>query len=133
MPPLQLNHQCLRPAQLSDWKIAVADSDIIQYGNRPSLLLEPIAVLLLDLLDRHDAAQACVPRLPHFPHPSGADGREDFVRAEFSAACECHFFSKEVQLRITLKGAGDDSMRGAANKNRLPSGLTSKTDMGMSK
>ena len=43
----------------------------------PNLLtmLESLAVRLLDLLDRHDAAQASVPRLPHFsipPAPIGA-------------------------------------------------------------
>jgi hypothetical protein len=39
-----------------------------------------MSVMLLDLLDRHDAAQASVARLPHFSHPSRADGCEDFVR-----------------------------------------------------
>jgi hypothetical protein len=40
-----------------------------------------LAVLFLDFLDRHNAAKAGVPRLPHFAHPSRADLREDFIRA----------------------------------------------------
>jgi len=33
----------------------------------------------------HHAAQASVPRFPHFSHTTGADGGEDFVWAEFDS------------------------------------------------
>jgi hypothetical protein len=42
-------------------------------------------MLLFDLLDRHNAAQMRVMRLPHFSHSSCADGRENFLWAEFGA------------------------------------------------
>jgi len=53
--------------------------------NGSGFLLEPLAVLLLDHLDRHDSPQACVSCLPHFSHASRADGGKDFARTEFSA------------------------------------------------
>ena len=64
---------------------------VVQCRDGSRFLLEALAVLLFDLLDRHDAAQARVPRSPHFTHASRTDALEDFVRAEFISRCECHF------------------------------------------
>ncbi len=37
---------------------------------------------------------------------SRADEREDFVRTEFGARCECHFVNRAVQLRTMVNGVG---------------------------
>jgi hypothetical protein len=42
-------------------------------------------VRLLDLLDRHDAAQARIPCFPHLTHAPRAYMGQDFVWAEFGA------------------------------------------------
>jgi hypothetical protein len=112
----------------------------IQRRNASRLLLEALAVLLPDLLARHDAAQARVPRLPHFAHASRADGRQDFVWAEFGAGCECHFlslqtgavtpvyretFSASVQLRTTWITVGITGFFRLTITKRLPSSETS--------
>jgi len=60
-----------------------------------------------------------------FAHPSRADGGEDFVWAEFGAGYKCHFFSKAIQFRITVKGAGADAAVSVGNRNWLPSAVTS--------
>ena len=61
----------------------LADVRVVQCRNSSGFLLETLAVLLLDLLDGHNASQAGVPRFPHLAHATGADGFNDFVWAEF--------------------------------------------------
>ena len=46
-------------------------------------------------LQRDIAIELRVPRTEHFAHPSRADGREDFVWAEFSAGCQCHCLTRQ--------------------------------------
>jgi hypothetical protein len=48
---------------------------MIQRRDGSRFLLEALAVLFLDLLDRHDAAQAGVPRFPDFSHISRTNGQ----------------------------------------------------------
>jgi hypothetical protein len=74
--------------------------------------------------DSYCAAEPRVPCLPHFSHPSSANGREDFVRAEFGAGCESHFFTREVQLRTTVIGVEVVSNNGFRIRKRSPSGVT---------
>jgi hypothetical protein len=95
---------------------------MIERCNGSGFLFEPLAVLLFNLLDRHDAARAGVPRLPRFSHPARTDQGEDCVRAEFGAGCKVPYFNKEVQLRTTVNGLARLSDVGIAIRNRLPSG-----------
>ena len=58
---------------------------MVQRGNRPRLALEAIAELLRGNFDGHIAPQPRIVRPIHFAHATSADGREDFVRADFCA------------------------------------------------
>jgi hypothetical protein len=76
----QLHHQIVR----SDI-VKLANVWMIQLRDCASLTLEPLRELLLRNLDGHDAIQPRVTRLIHFAHTTGANGREDLIRAEFRA------------------------------------------------
>jgi hypothetical protein len=75
---------------------------MVQSSNGLGFLLKSLAVLFLDLLDRHDAAKARVPRLPHFSHPSRTDLRKDFVRAEAYTWRKQHSSSERVEEQEEL-------------------------------
>jgi hypothetical protein len=81
--------------------VNLADIGVVQRRNGSRFLLEALAVLLFDLLDGHNAAQAHAPCLPHFSHAIGADGGEDSVRAEFGPRGKCHSLAKnDVKVQI---------------------------------
>ena len=62
-----------------------ADIRVVQGCYGSGFLPETLAVLLLDLLDCHNAAQARITLFPHFSHTTGADAFEGFVWAEFAS------------------------------------------------
>jgi len=51
----------------------------------PSNACEALAERGFRDLDRDGAVEPCVSRAEHFDHPTFADGRDDFVGAEFGA------------------------------------------------
>jgi len=63
---------------------------MIQRGDGSGFAPKSITELFGRSLDCDDAVEAGVASLPHFAHPTGADGREDFVGAEFVAWLERH-------------------------------------------
>ena len=75
-----LHHQVIR----SDI-VQLADVGMIQRRDGARLALEAFAEFGLGDLDRDDAIQARVVGFVHLTHAARADGREDFVRAEFVA------------------------------------------------
>ncbi len=56
---------------------------MVQRRHRPSLAFKTLAKLLGGNFDRDVAPQARISRAIHCAHPTGADEREDLVRAEF--------------------------------------------------
>ncbi len=55
---------------------------MIQRRDSPRFLLEALPVLLFESLDRDDAIQPRVSRLPHFAHTAGTNRQEQHVRTE---------------------------------------------------
>ena len=68
------------------------DVRMIQRANGFSFTLESLAELRGGNLDRDITTDAGIARFPHLSHSTLADGREDFVRAEFVAGLERHLF-----------------------------------------
>ena len=62
---------------------------MVQRSNGSGLPLEALRELLFGDLDRDDPVQACIARFVNLAHATGADRREDFVRAEFIAGGKC--------------------------------------------
>jgi hypothetical protein len=62
--------------------VDLADVGMIQSSDGAGLALKPLAEVLGGRLDGDDAVKPRVASLPHFAHAAGADGGEDFVRAE---------------------------------------------------
>ena len=80
-----LHHQVIRPDIVER-----ADVGMIQRRDSARFALESFAELGLGNLDRDDAIEARVAGLVHLAHAARADGRKDFVRAEFFAGRERH-------------------------------------------
>ena len=80
-----LHHQVIRPDIVQRDKFGM-----IQRRHGASFALESFAELGLGNLDRDDAIQARVARLPHLAHATRADRRKNLVRAEFVAGRERH-------------------------------------------
>ena len=53
-----------------------------------------------------DSIKARVTGFVNFSHAARADGRDDFVGAEFRASSNAQFFNPAVQLRTTVIGEG---------------------------
>ena len=73
----ELEHQVVR-TDVED----LADVGVVQCSNRACFLLEPGTVLNLEALDRDDAVEARISRLPHLSHTPGAEERKNLVRTE---------------------------------------------------
>ena len=73
-----------------------ADVGMIELRDRAGLAVEALAELRIggervrENLDRDRAIEARVARLVDLAHAAGAEGGEDFVRAEASAGLQCH-------------------------------------------
>ena len=67
-----------------------ADVGMIQCRNRPRLTFKPIVELLRRYLNGDIAPELQIARTPHFAHPAFADGRDDFVSAEFVSGLQFH-------------------------------------------
>ena len=65
---------------------------MIERRNGLRLALEAFAELRCGDFDRNITTDAGIARFPHLSHSTLADGREDFVRAEFVAGLERHLF-----------------------------------------
>src|SRR5450755_1157839 len=83
-------------------------------------------------LDRDVASEARILCPIHLAHPSGADRREDLVRAEMTSGRETHGFgalpfNSSVQLSTTtaLGGGVPEPSTTVPTRNRCPSALTS--------
>ena len=63
----------------------LADIRVVQCCDGSGFLLEALAVLLLDLFDGYNSAQAGVLRLLHLSHATGADGINNFIGTEFAS------------------------------------------------
>ena len=86
----QLHHQEWMARRLTD-VVNRANIGMIQRRSRPRLALETLSrslrrKSLRQNFDGYVAMQPRVPRAIHLAHPALADGREDFVRPEFSPA-----------------------------------------------
>ena len=68
------HHQVIRPDV-----VKLADVRVIERGDGAGLALEELIEFAFGCFDSDDAVQARVVGLPHFAHPSFAEGREDFV------------------------------------------------------
>ena len=100
------------------------DMGMIQSGNGACFTLEALHVLFVKNFDGDRAAQAYIFGTVDLSHSSRSDEGEDFVWAEFDAGRECHFFSKEVQLRTTVIGVDASSVSGFKRRKRRPSDVT---------
>ena len=89
-------HDEIRRAGLFAHVIQRADVGMIELRDRAGFAVEALAELriggerLREDLDRHRAIEPRVARLVDLAHPAGAEGGEDFVRAEAGARLECH-------------------------------------------
>src|SRR5215471_20529325 len=70
--------------------VNLADVGMIQCCDCLSFSLKAVTELRSRDFDRDVAIQAWIVRLPHLSHPTFADGRKDFVRAEFVAYGKRH-------------------------------------------
>jgi hypothetical protein len=70
--------------------VECADIGMIQRRNRLRLMLEAFGELRRRNLDRDVAPQARVVRPVNLSHSTGAERREDFIRAESGSGCEAH-------------------------------------------
>ena len=73
-----LHHQVIRPDIVER-----ANVGMIQRRHGASFALETLAELFVRNLDCDDSIEPRVARLVHFTHATRADGRNNFVRAEF--------------------------------------------------
>jgi hypothetical protein len=80
-----LQHEIIRPNIVD-----LADMRMVQRGNRTTFLLESSRVLGLQPLNRDDAVQPRVARLPDLAHATRSEGREDFVRPKLITDRERH-------------------------------------------
>src|SRR5260370_36625699 len=98
---------------------------MIQRSNRAGFLLEACRMLPLQSLDGDDAVQPRITRLPHLAHAALADGRDDFIRAEFVAWLERHL---GVRAKFSRSESGyilDDGASGQIPSRMQP---TKQTD-----
>ena len=63
---------------------------VVQSGDGLGFTLETLAELRGRNFDRYVAMQSRIARSIHLAHAAGADGRDDFIRAEFRAGSERH-------------------------------------------
>ena len=63
---------------------------MVHRGNRSRLAIEAITERGLTHLDGDQPVEACVACLPHLAHAAGAEGGEEFIRAEPHAGRKCH-------------------------------------------
>ena len=115
-----LHHQVIR-ADVVD----LANVWMIQCGDRARLLLESCAMLVLEALDRDNAIEPCVARLPHLAHAPCAEKLQDRVGPELCA--RSHFFKPACQLETMVRGCviALSAPGGSSIKNRWPSEDTS--------
>src|SRR5260370_33382287 len=88
---------------------------MVQAGNRPSLALEalPQIVAAADLrgenLDSHLALQSSVAGAVHLSHPTGAQGRNNLVGSQTTAAIQRHDPSVSYRLPEPVTSADEAS------------------------
>ncbi|HTB13421.1 MAG TPA: hypothetical protein VK752_17690 [Bryobacteraceae bacterium] len=75
-----LHHDVVRPDVVD-----LADVRMIQRGDGAGFALKSFSEFFGGNFDGDDSVESGVAGFPHFAHPAGADGRENFVRAEFVA------------------------------------------------
>src|SRR6516165_3804327 len=80
-----LQHEIIRPNVVD-----LADMRMIQRGNRTRFLLESSRVLGLQPLNRDDAVQPRVVRLPDLTHAARPEGRQNLVRPKLITDSERH-------------------------------------------
>src|SRR6185369_3101848 len=81
----EFEHQIIRPDVEN-----LADVGMIQGRDRAGFPFETCSVRLIDLLDSDNAIEPRVAGFPHLSHAASANGRNDFVRAEFVARHQAH-------------------------------------------
>jgi hypothetical protein len=92
--------------------VDLADVGMIQSGDGAGLALKSLAEFLSGSFDGNEAVEAPIASLPHFAHPTSADGGEDFVWAKFVAYGKRHMkrfspvysIGKRVALGFTSLG-----------------------------
>ncbi len=70
--------------------VQLTDVGMVQRGDGPRLAFETLAETLSGDLEGHIAAKAGIAGAIDFTHAARADGRHDFVRAEFGACPKRH-------------------------------------------
>ena len=93
---VEVLHDEIRRAGLFADVVQRADVGMIELRDRAGFAVEPLAELriggerLREDLDGDRAIEPRVARLVDLAHPAGAEGGENFVRAEARARLECH-------------------------------------------
>ena len=109
----ELEHDRLRAAEFLE---AVNGADVRMIERREHLRLaaepgDPIGIVCKALgqeLQRDVAPEPGVARAEHRPHPSGADRRDDLVRAERSAGFEGHRRQESTSVQTNRSPESDD-------------------------
>ena len=90
--------------------VNLADVGVIQRRDGFGFTLKSLAELRAGNFDRDEAIQPRVLSAVHFSHAARADGREDFVRAEFVAGRKLHM---TVRAESSPLQSGKGAHRGA--------------------
>ena len=88
--------RCVKPADQLHHKVVrtdivdLTDIGVVERRDGPRLLFESRGEGSLGNLERDVAAELCIGRLPHLPHPAFADRRNELVSAELIASFQFH-------------------------------------------
>src|SRR6516162_7636237 len=112
-----LQHEIIRPNVVN-----LADMRMIQRGNRTRFLLESSRVLGLQPLNRDDAVQPRVARLPDLTHAARPERRQNFVRPKLIPDRERHISDSVTVSRSNGGLLLDDGYPEPDQRSPIPSG-----------
>src|SRR5580658_4247120 len=125
----QFHHQVVR-ADI----VELANVGVIERRDGAGLAVESSRELGLRNLQRNNAVEASIARLPHLAHASRANGRDDFVRTEFRAGLQFHERLRIVSIEYTEAFATMNFVRFRAPCNgrlQTPPGLEGSNGSGL--